>query len=128
MAKPRLTPLELKIMDVLWSHGPSSVREVQERFPDEGRPGYTTVQTMIYRLEAKKALRRAKKIGSAFIFEAVVSRGDAQGRLVDELLGLFGGKTQPLMAHLIEDGKLTLEDIQAAEALLRDLTDRKRQR
>ena len=125
MARPRLTPLELKIMDVLWTHGPCSVREVQERFPEAGRPGYTTIQTMIYRLETKKALRRAKKIGSAFIFEAVVSRGSAQGRMVDELLGLFGGKTQPLMAHLIEDGKLTLEDVQAAEALLRELAAKK---
>ncbi len=125
---PKLTPLELKIMDALWSQGPSSVREVQERFPEEGRLGYTSVQTMIYRLEAKGAVRRVKKIGSAFIFEAAVSRGAAQGRKVDELLEIFGGHAQPLMAHLIEAGKLTLEDVQEAEALLRDLADRKNKR
>lgn len=126
MATPKLSPLELKIMEVLWSHGPSSVREVHERFPEEGRLGYTSIQTMLYRLEAKKAVRRAKKIGSAFIFEAAVSRGAQQGRMVDEVLRLFGGESQPLMAHLIEAGKLTLEDVQAAEALLRELADRKK--
>jgi len=128
MATPKLSPLELKIMEVLWSHGPSSVREVHERFPEQGRLGYTSVQTMLNRLEAKKAVRRAKKIGSAFIFEAAVSRGAQQGRMVDEVLGLFGGRSQPLMAHLIEAGKLTLEDVQAAEALLKDLADRKKAR
>ena len=100
--------------------------EVHERFPEEGRLGYTSIQTMIYRLEAKKAVRRAKKIGSAFIFEATVSRASAQGRMVDEVLGLFGGTAPPLMAHLIEAGKLTLEDVQEAEALLRDLAAQKK--
>ena len=125
MATTKFTPLELKIMGALWTHGALSVREVQEHFPEDGRPGYTTIQTMIYRLEAKKAVRRTKKIGSAFIFEAVVSRGAAQGRMVDEVLGLFGDKTQPLMAHLIEAGKLTLEDVHEAEALLRELAGKK---
>jgi predicted transcriptional regulator len=126
MATPKLTPLELKIMEVLWSRGPSSVRDVHERFPEAGRPAYTTIQTMLNRLEKKKAVRRAGKISWAFIFEAAVSRGAAQGRLVDEVLGAFGGSAQPLMAHLIQAGKLTLEEVQEAEALLRDLADRKK--
>ena len=114
MALPRLTRLELQIMDALWSHGASSVREIQERFPEKNRPAYTTVQTMIYRLEAKKAIRRVKKIGNAHIFDALISRRAAQRRLIDELLSFFGGRTQPVMAHLIESGKLTLEDVQEA--------------
>jgi BlaI family penicillinase repressor len=125
MASPKLSALELKIMDALWSHGPLSVREVQEQFPDKGRPAYTTVQTMIYRLEAKKAVKRTKKIGSAFIFEAAISKGSARQKLIDELLGLFGGRTQPLMAHLIEAGQLTLDDVGEAEKLLKRLADAK---
>jgi len=121
MATPKLTPLELTIMDVLWSRGPSSVRDVHEQFPEEGRPAYTTVQTMLYRLEKKKAVRRAGKVSWAFIFEAAVSRGAAQGRVVEDALGAFGGRAQPLVAHLIQSGKLTLEDVQEAEALLREL-------
>src|ERR671911_1041066 len=100
-------------MEALWGHGASSVREIQEAFPEKGRPAYTTVQTMVYRLEIKKAIRRVKKIGNAHIFEAAVSRNSAQRRLVDELLSFFGGRSQPVMAHLIETGKLTLEDVQA---------------
>ena len=115
MGLPKLTKLELQIMEALWSHGASSVREIQERFPERGRPAYTTVQTMVYRLETKKAIRRVKKIGNAHIFEALISRSAAQRRLVDELLSFFGGRTQPVMAHLIESGKLTLEDVQEAE-------------
>ena len=126
MATPKLTPLELKIMDVLWSRGPSSVRDVHEQFPEQGRPAYTTVQTMLYRLEKKKAVRRAGKVSWAFIFEAAVSRGAAQGRVVEEALGVFGGRAQPLVAHLIQSGKLTLQDVQEAEALLRELADRKK--
>ena len=126
MTTPKLTPLELKIMDVLWSRGPSSVRDVHEQFPEKGRPAYTTVQTMLYRLEKKKAVRRAGKVSWAFIFEAAVSRGAAQGRVVDEALGVFGGRAQPLVAHLIESGKLTLEDVQEAEALLRELAEKKK--
>ena len=126
MALPRLTRLELQIMDALWSHGASSVREIQERFPEKNRPAYTTVQTMVYRLEAKKAIRRVKKIGNAHIFDALISRRAAQRRLIDELLSFFGGRTQPVMAHLIESGKLTLEDVQEAEQTIRTLarTDR----
>src|SRR6187549_3688982 len=119
MASPRLTKLEMQIMDALWEHGASSVREIQEAFPEKDRPAYTTVQTMVYRLETKKAVRRVKKIGNAHIFEAAISRRAAQRRLVDELLSFFGGRTQPVMAHLIESGQLTLEDVQEAERTLR---------
>ena len=121
MARPKLTKLELEIMEALWSHGASSVREIQEAFPDKDRPAYTTVQTMVYRLEAKKALRRVKKIGNAHIFEATVSRTSAQRRLIDELLSFFGGRSQPVVAHLIESGKLTLEDVKEAELTLKKL-------
>jgi BlaI family transcriptional regulator, penicillinase repressor len=121
MATPKLTKLELGIMEALWRQGRCSIREIQETFPERGRPAYTTVQTTVYRLEAKKAVRRAKKISNAHIFEAVVSRGAAHGRLIDEILGLFGGRTQPLMAHLIESGRLSLKDVEEAEAALRHL-------
>jgi BlaI family penicillinase repressor len=106
-------------MDVLWEHGAASVREVQESFPEAHRPAYTTVQTMMYRLEAKGAVRRAKKISNAHIFEAVVTRAAAHRRIVDDLLAMFGGRTQPVMAHLIEAGKLTLADLREAEKALR---------
>jgi predicted transcriptional regulator len=122
---PKLTRLELQVMEALWSEGPSAIREVQERFPEDGRPAYTTVQTTVYRLEAKGAVRRTKKIGNAHLFEAVVSRQAAQRRLIDELLGLFGGRMQPVMTHLVETGKLTLEDVQEAERLLRRLGEAK---
>jgi BlaI family penicillinase repressor len=122
MALPKLSRLELQIMEALWTHGACSVREVQETFPEESRPAYTTVQTMIYRLEAKKAVRRAKKISNAHIFEAVVTRRAAQGHLIDDFVRLFGGRMQPVMVHLIEAGQLTLEDVQEAEKLLRDLS------
>jgi BlaI family transcriptional regulator, penicillinase repressor len=112
---PRLTRLELQIMEALWSRGSASIREIQEAFPQSARPAYTTVQTTVYRLERKKVLRRVKKISNAHIFEATVSRNAAQRRLIDELLGFFGGRTQPVMAHLIESGKLTLEDVREAE-------------
>ena len=101
MRLPRLSKLEHQIMEALWSRGASSVREVLEAFPEKGRPAYTTVQTMVYRLEEKGAIRRTKKIGNAHIFEAVISRASAQRRLVDELLAYFGGSSQPVVAHLI---------------------------
>jgi predicted transcriptional regulator len=106
-------------MDVLWQRGSSSVREVQEAFPAADRPAYTTVQTTMYRLEAKGAVRRARKISNAHIFEAVVSRTAAHRRLIDDLLGVFGGRSQPLMAHLIEAGKLTIDDLREAEKTLK---------
>jgi BlaI family penicillinase repressor len=121
MALPKLTKLELQIMEALWTQGACSIREIQEAFPERKRPAYTTVQTTVYRLESKDAVRRVKKISNAHIFEAVVSRKSAHRRLIDELLGLFGGRTQPVMAHLIESGKLTLNDVQEAEKTLRKL-------
>src|SRR6516225_9945862 len=123
MALPKLTKLELQIMEALWSRGPCSVREIQEAFPAKKRPAYTTVQTTVYRLETKKVLRRTRKIATALIFEASVSREAAQRRLVDELLGLFGGRSRPIMAHLIESGNLTLEDVREAEKTLLKLAE-----
>jgi len=128
MALPKLTKLELQIMEALWGHGASSVREIQEAFPENGRPAYTTVQTMVYRLETKKAIRRLKKVGNAHIFEALISRSAAQRRLIDELLSIFGGRSQPIVAHLIESGQLTLEDVQEAEKTLRRLARKDRSR
>ena len=122
MAQPKLTKLELQIMDALWTRGTASIREIQEAFPERDRPAYTTIQTTVYRLEAKKALRRVKKVGNFHIFEAAVSRDSAQRRLIDDLLALFGGRTQPVMAHLIESGKLSLEDVKDAEKTLRKLS------
>jgi BlaI family transcriptional regulator, penicillinase repressor len=126
MAVRRLSKLELRVMDALWSLGPASVREVQETFPEAERPAYTTVQTTMYRLEAKHAIRRVKKISNAHIFEAIVSRTAAHRRLIDELLSVFGGRTQPVMAHLIETGKLTLDDLREAEKILRRLAAKER--
>jgi BlaI family transcriptional regulator, penicillinase repressor len=121
MALPKLTKLELQIMETLWTCGACSIREVQEAFPEATRPAYTTVQTTVYRLESKKALRCVKRISNANIFEAVISRDQAEGRLIDELLSLFGGRTKPVMAHLIESGKLTVDDVKEAEQALRKL-------
>lgn len=108
-------------MDTLWTRGKASIREIQETFPEKGRPAYTTIQTTVYRLEGKKAVRRVTKVGNFHVFEAAVSRSAAQRRLIDDLLAVFGGRTQPVMAHLIESGKLTLEDIKEAEKILRKL-------
>src|SRR3954451_4848207 len=121
MPLPKLSKLELQIMNALWSRGQCSVREIQESFPVKKRPAYTTVQTTVYRLEAKKALRRVKKIATALIFEAAVSREAAERRLIDDLVGLFGGRSRPIMAHLIESGTLTLDDVREAEKTLLQL-------
>jgi predicted transcriptional regulator len=121
MTQPKLSKLELRIMEALWTHGKASIREIQEAFPEPARPAYTTIQTTVYRLEAKKAVRRVRKVGNFHIFEPAVSRNAAQRRLIDDLLALFGGRTQPVMAHLIESGKLTLADVKEAEKLLRKL-------
>lgn len=121
MASPKLTKLELQIMETLWSQGSASIREIQEGFPEKDRPAYTTIQTTVYRLEAKKAVRRVRKVGNFHIFEPAISRDAAQRKLIDELLALFGGRTQPVMAHLIETGKLTLADVKEAEKTLRKL-------
>ena len=122
MALPKLSKLELRIMEALWTGGVSSVREVQEALPAKNRPAYTTVQTMVYRLEAKGAVRRVKKIGNAHVFEAAISRESAQRRLIDDLLGFFGGRIQPVMAHLIESGHLSLDDVKEAEKTLKKLS------
>jgi BlaI family transcriptional regulator, penicillinase repressor len=121
MTEPKLTKLELQIMDALWTQRQASIRDIQEAFPEKHRPAYTTIQTTVYRLEAKKAVRRVKKVGNFHIFEAAVSRSAAQRKLIDDLLAMFGGHTQPVMAHLIESGKLTLDDVKEAENILRKL-------
>ncbi len=121
MAPGRLSRLEQRIIEALWDLGPASVREIQEQFPEDSRPAYTTVQTLVYRLEAKEAVRRTKKIGNALIFEALVTRASTQRRLIDEVLGLSGGRAMPVMTHLIEAGKLTLDDVRHAERLLEAL-------
>jgi predicted transcriptional regulator len=121
MALPKLSKLEIQIMEGLWSApGPLSIREIQESFPAGKRPAYTTVQTTVYRLENKGAVRRARKISNAHLFEAVVTRKAARGRLIEEFLSLFGGRTQPVMAHLVDSGKLTIEDVREAERLIRE--------
>jgi len=119
--EPKFTSAELKVMEEFWKHGRLSIREVQESFPEKGRPPYTSIQTIVYRLEEQGALRRVRKIGNAHIFEAVTSRQEARGRVLDDLLSLFGGRTQTVMAHLVEAGKLTRQDIQEAERLIDDL-------
>jgi len=115
----RLSRLELKIMDVLWRLGTASVREVQEGLPEKGRPAYNTVQTILTRLEAKAAVRRAKKISNAVIYEPMITRAATQRLLVDELLAFFGGHAVPLLSHLIESGQLTLEDVEEARKALK---------
>jgi BlaI family transcriptional regulator, penicillinase repressor len=118
VSEPKLSALELRIMSELWSRGPCSIREIHEAVVKRDKPAYTTVQTMVYRLEAKGALRRAKKIGNAHVFEATTSRASVQTRLLRELLGLFGGNARPVMAHLVEMGKISREDIEDAQKLL----------
>jgi predicted transcriptional regulator len=119
MKQPRFTRLEQQVMEALWTNGPSSVREIHDAFPKRDRPAFTTVQTTIYRLEAKNALRCVKRVGKANIFEAVVSRVAAERRLMDDVWAFFGGRTDRVMTHLIDTGRLTPEDIQQAEQALR---------
>lgn len=126
MAAPRLGKVELKIMDALWSKGASSIREIHEALAIKGAPAYTSVQTMVYRLESKGAVRRLKKIGNAHIFEAAISRDAARGRLIDDLLALCGGRTEAVMGHLIQSGKLTMDDIKGAEKVLREYMKKER--
>jgi BlaI family transcriptional regulator, penicillinase repressor len=121
VAEPKLSKLEFQIMDALWTHGELSIREIQEAFPAKRRPAYTTIQTTVYRLEGKGVVHRIRKVGNFHIFAAAISRNAAQRRLIDDLLALFGGRSQPVMAHLIESGKLTLEDVKEAEKALRKL-------
>ncbi|HZQ53123.1 MAG TPA: BlaI/MecI/CopY family transcriptional regulator [Bryobacteraceae bacterium] len=120
MRQPRLTKLELQVLEALWAYGKASIREIQEAFP-EPRPAYTTIQTTVYRLEGKKAVRRVRKIGNAHIFEPTVPRDIARHRLLDEILSFFGGRPQPMMAQLAEAGKLTLDDVRELEKMLKKL-------
>jgi len=126
MRLPKLSKLEMQIMEVLWTNGPTAIREIQESFGPKNRPAYTTVQTMVYRLEAKKALRRARKVGNAHVFEALITRDAAKARLVDEFLSLFGGRMQPVMAQLIEAGNLSPKDVVDAERLLKELSAKRK--
>jgi len=123
MTLPKLTKLELQILEALWALGKGSIREILEAFP-EPRPAYTTIQTTVYRLEGKKAVRRVRKISNAHIFEPIVARDVTRHRLLDEILSFFGGRPQPMMAQLAEAGKLTLDDIHGLEKIIRKL-DRK---
>jgi BlaI family transcriptional regulator, penicillinase repressor len=122
MAAPKLSKLEFEIMEALWTRGESSIREIQDSFPSKRKPAYTTIQTTVYRLEAKEVVKRVRKVGNFHIFAAAISRNAAQRRLIDDLLALFGGRTQPVMAHLVESGKLSLEEVKQAEKALRKLS------
>ena len=121
MPQPKLSKLEFKIMETLWTKNECSIRDIQESFPLKKRPAYTTIQTTVYRMEAKGIVHRLKKVGNFHIFSPAISRDAAQRRLMDDLLALFGGRGQPVMTHLIESGKLSLEDVKEAERLLRNL-------
>lgn len=122
MTHPKLSKLELQIMEILWSRGACSIREIQEAFPESKRPAYTTIQTIVYRLlDGKKAVKIVRRISNANIFEAAISRDDAGRRLMDDALALFGGRTKPVMAHLVECGRLTLQDLREAEEAIRRL-------
>jgi predicted transcriptional regulator len=125
MGQPKLTQLELRILEVLWAQGKASIREVQEAFP-EPRPAYTTIQTTVYRLEGKKAVRRVRKIGNAHIFEATIARDAARLRFLDEILSFFGGGALPMMAQLAQAGKLSLDDVREVEKTLRKLDAKKK--
>jgi BlaI family transcriptional regulator, penicillinase repressor len=127
MRIPKLSKLELLIMEVLWSKGPCCVRDILEAFPPKKRPAYTTIQTTVYRLEAKKALHRARKVGNVHVFEALIARNAAQRRLIDEFLSLFGGRTQPLMTHLIESGRLTPEDLKEAQKAFQRMSSKEKE-
>ena len=128
MPAPRLSKLEFRIMEALWSRGESSIREILDALPSKRKPAYTTIQTTVYRMEAKQVVRRVKKTGNFHIFAASVSRDAAQRRLIDELLALFGGSSQPVMAHLIQAGKLTMDDVKDAEKLLRELSGKEQRK
>ena len=127
MPEPRLSRLEYQIMEALWAKGDSSIREIQESFREKRKPAYTTIQTTVYRMEAKGVVLRVKKVGNFHIFAPTISRDSAQRRLIDDLLAIFGGRSQPVMAHLIESGKLSLEDVKDAERALRTLSRKEKQ-
>jgi BlaI family transcriptional regulator, penicillinase repressor len=125
MPRPNLTKLELQILEAMWRHGKASIRDIQESFP-EPRPAYTTIQTTVYRLEGKKVARRVRKISNAHIFEATIAREVARGRLLDEILSFFGGRAQPMMAQLVEAGKLSRDDLRELEKTF-DKLERRRE-
>lgn len=127
MASPKLSKLEFQIMETLWKKGDSSIRDIQESFSEKRRLAYTTIQTIVYRMEAKGIVRRVKKVGNFHVFAASISRDEAQRTLIDDLLAIFGGRTQPVMAHLIESGKLSLEDVKEAEKALRIISSKEKQ-
>src|SRR5580693_7046525 len=120
MAVPKLSKLEFQIMETLWVRGEASIREILDSLPAKGRPAYNTVQTMIYRMEPKGVVRRAKRVGNFHVFEAVITRDAAQRRVIDDLLSYFGGQSQLLMAHLIESGKISLSDVRQAEQIVKN--------
>ncbi len=124
MADTKLSKLEFQIMDILWSGGELSIREIQEKFSGKRVPAYTTIQTTVYRMEAKEVVRWVKKVGNFHVFAAAITRAEAQRGILDDLLSYFGGRSEPVMAHLIESGKLTLEDVKDAERLLLAHTDK----
>lgn len=126
MPAPKLSKLEYQIMEVLWEKGEPSLREIQDAFPKDQRPAYTTIQTMVYRMEAKGVVRRVKKVGNFHLFAATITPDAAQRRLIDDLLALFGGRSQLLMAHLIQGGKLSLADVKEAEKMLRQLSQKEK--
>lgn len=127
MTTPKLSQLEFRIMETLWAKGESSIRDVLESFPAKRRPAYTTIQTTVYRMETKGVVKRVRKVGNFHLFAATISRDAAQRRLIDELLAIFGGRAQPVMAHLIEAGKLSLADVKEAEQMLRKLSGKEKQ-
>ena len=122
LAETKLSKLEFQIMDLLWAGGELSIREIQEKFPGKRVPAYTTIQTTVYRMEAKDVLRRVRKVGNFHIFAASITREEAQRDIIDDLLSYFGGRSQPLMVHLVETGKLSLEDVKEAEKTLKKLS------
>ena len=126
MADTRLSKLEFQIMDVLWADGESSIREIQEKFPGKRVPAYTTIQTTVYRMEAKEVVRRVRKVGNFHIFAASITREEAQRNIIDDLLSYFGGRSQPLMVHLVETGKLSLEDVKEAEKTLKKMSSKEK--
>ena len=126
MADTRLSKLEFQIMDVLWAGGESSIREIQEKFPGKRVPAYTTIQTTVYRMEAKEVVRRVRKVGNFHIFAASITREEAQRNIIDDLLSYFGGRSQPLMVHLVETGKLSLEDVKEAEKTLKKMSSKEK--
>jgi predicted transcriptional regulator len=126
MPQPKLSKLELRILEALWARGKASIREIQEAFPDP-RPAYTTIQTIVYRMEAKHALHRVQKVGNADIFEPLIARDVTRNRLLDEILSFFGGKAAPMLAQLADAGKLTPEDVQELEKTVRKLKARRKE-